>query len=320
MTAHRAAKISRLVAEEIQRMKPMLNGIRAGTMSKALKRDELRRILINILNTVATDVLDTTHSRTTEPATPPVDLSPQWNELTRLVHLALGLTLDTYLHAPVSLDGPEIERLRQSLSEHDISLPTGRPAWLKWWGNVDTHRVKALGRQEDLNLSDHLARTNPKRFYSQATRPLSSSKIAALRTDEGIFVSDSGIERTLTEYLQTVGAQPEAPAVHMEEECISQPNAKLLPMMAAIDEDTLLHMASTLDSTSAPGYDGVSPALIKTVLLTAWNTRQPKTQSDLHQEALNLKFHTENWENRHTLGHRAGTTCLLLPPPAVIRA
>jgi ribonuclease HI len=316
MTAHRAAKISKRVAETIQRKKPMINGIRRGTMSKAQKRDELRRILITTLNEVATDVLKTTHSRTVEHAIPPVDLSPQWNELTRLVHLSLGLTLDTYLHAPVSLTGPEIERLRTAFDKHDISLPTDRPAWLKWWSNVDTHRIAALGRQEDLNLSDNLARTNPKRFYSQATRPLSSSKIPALRTTKGIVVSDAGIERTLTAYLQGVGAQPEAPAARDEEECISPSDPKLLSIMAAIDEDTLLHMVGTLDSTSAPGYDGVSPALIKTVLLTPWNTRQPKNASDLHQDALNLKFHTENWGNRHDLGHRQGYHMPVAPPPS----
>jgi hypothetical protein len=86
-------------------------------------------------------------------------------------------------------------------------------------------------------------------------------------------------------------------------------------MMAAIDEDTLLHMVSTLDSTSAPGYDGVSPALLKTVLLTPWNTRQRKTASDLHQEALDLKFRTENWGNRHDLGHRQGYHMPVAPPP-----
>ena len=86
-------------------------------------------------------------------------------------------------------------------------------------------------------------------------------------------------------------------------------------MMAAIDEDTLLNMVSTLDSTSAPGYDGVSPALIKTVLLTPWNTRQPRTASDLHQKALNLKFRTENWGNRHALGHRQGYHMPVAPLP-----
>ena len=321
MTSCRAAKISKNVAKAIAAARPTIRGIRKGCKNKAQKRDELHRILTKILYHEATQVLG--HSTTSKPdhAAPPAaaELAVLWADLAKLIHLALDRTLEAFLKPLVALDGPEISAIRDTFAQHDISLPTDRPAWIKWWKNVDTHRHKALGKHENLSLSDRLATTNPKQYYRQATRPMSSSKIMSIRTAKGTFVSDKGIETALTEYLQAIGSKPiEHEPPSQQEECIS-PDTPRNPLLKSVMDDitteTLLHIAGTLDSTSASGYDGIAPALIKIVLTTPWHERKQKTAGDIQQEGLNWKFHTENWGDRHAAGHKEGYHMPAQAPP-----
>jgi hypothetical protein len=322
MTATRAAKISKNVATAIQAARPTIRGIRRGCKDDSQKRDELYRILTNILYKEATKALGPATTDEPDHAAPPAaaEISVLWGELTRLVHLAIDRTLERYWYAPVTLDGPEIATIRDALAQHDISLPTTRAAWVEWWKNVDTHRIKALGGQNNLILSDRLATTNPKQYYRQATRPMSSSKIMSIRTAKGTFASDKGIETALTDYLRVIGSKPEEEPnpPGPDEECIRPdpvPNPQLKSVMDAISTDTLLHIARTIDSTSSPGFDGIAPSLIKICLLTPWHERRPKTKSDLEQEGLAWKFHTENYGNRHAEGHREGYHMPAMAPP-----
>ena len=90
--------------------------------------------------------------------------------------------------------------------EHGIKFPTRRKEWLTWWHSRDYHKALALTPGEDLTLTDSLAANNPKRFYTQATKPIASSNIHALRHHKTgtIITSDAGIENEQHEFLQRI--------------------------------------------------------------------------------------------------------------------
>jgi hypothetical protein len=203
-----------------------------------------------------------------------------------------------------------------------VALPDTPAEWRRWWAKCDDHKADAMTASADMIITDKLALSDPKRFYRETTKPFSSSKIPALRTAKGTVTSDAGIETALTDYLRHTGKQPPA-----DEECSNEPssrawshkrskNSRLLSaMMDAIDMPTMTRITGTLDSTSAPGYDGISPALLKAVLTSTWTEQVPRGPMDDLRDRIDLKFNTSFQNMRVDLGYREGTTQALRRVP-----
>ena len=115
--------------------------------------------------------------------------------------------------------------------------------------------------------------------------------------------SDVGIEKSLTSFLERIGKAPslEEEERQNESDLTSKTwNSKrhkhsrhLNKMMEPIDMQTMIRIVRTLDSTSSSGYDGISPALLKTVLTSTWVEESPRTKNNLLQEAIDLKFNSD---------------------------
>ena len=315
--------ISHMVQTELRERFPNLRGIWKGQAHDSVKRDQLLHVFKATILKAAYKVLGTAHPSQPTKQKPNTALAKIWDELVDLVRRALRNTLHSYVGAPISLDGPEIEELRNTFTKHGVDLPTTATGWRQWWNKRDDHKADILHPGRDIELTDHLATTNPKAFFAQATRPFSSSKIPSLRTPEGIVATDAGIEHCLTEYLQNMGSPP---SPESEERMDEGPDSKtwknkrkkhkqhLSSMMMEINEHTMIRMVGTL-KTSAAGYDGITPALLKAVLTTTWQEPRTKTDADRLQESLDLKFNASFKTMRTRLGLREGTAGALRPIP-----
>ena len=233
-----------------------------------------------------------------DPPDPATDCDHIWDNLVKLVGNALGITIDAYgTTERARLDGPQIEEARKSLLEGaDIHLPHDHDEWLRWWYRRDFHRAEALINRDSLLLTDAMAIHDPKRFFDQATRPLASSNIQALRDNKGqIKRTDEAIEEELHSYLQQV-AEPGPPLPNQgRRHQARQRRRRAIPgleMMRDITMDEMTRMIQTLDNTSAAGYDNIPPALLKAVTMTLWQSEVPKTDADKARDTLDDKFLT----------------------------
>ena len=246
-----------------------------------------------------------------------VDRLTSASKSARRTRRCLGHTLHSFSGPRISLDGPEIAALRPYFSERGVALPTNPPEWRRWWAKCDEHRTYAFSRQRDPQIHDTMAISDPKRFYREVTRPFSASHYTALRTPQGTVTSDEGIERCLTSYLENIGAKPD-PSVEEKE---NNPAAlcpkwegkhlrhrkHLSPMMNCIDEHTMMRVLSTVDGTSAPGHDGLSPGLLKAALTATWTEVTTRTPRDDLQDRINLKFNSSFQAMREELNYKEGT-------------
>ena len=264
----------------------------------ALFKAELLRVSMSVLGKARQTIRPEHHD-------PSTNCDQLWDKLVQTVGNALGITIDAYgTDARMLLDGPEIKDLRQSLLDSDILLSHDHDEWLRWWHRRDYHRAEALVDREGLLLTDSMATKDPKRFFSQATRPMSSSNIMALRSEEGkLRVTDEAIEEELHTYIQRV-ADPgpplpkDVPRQHNKRH--KRRTTNRLDMMRNITMDEMTRMLQTLDSTSAAGYDNIAPALLKAVTMTMWHSEVPKSETDRERDTLDDKFITYcNAERRY---------------------
>ncbi|MFZ9071047.1 MAG: hypothetical protein ACO2Z7_07265, partial [Burkholderiaceae bacterium] len=374
LTPAKAAIISKSVNAEINERWQRLRGLmRPGAKKKRTSTQrlaELTNILNNIAGKTASRVLGLARPIRRPENGPLAGLEEAWDHLAQLVGAALGTTIDVHMNSAArpALDGPAICKAKADLMEHGIKFPTRRKEWLTWWHSRDYHKALALTPGEDLTLTDSLAANNPKRFYTQATKPIASSNIHALRHHKTgtIITSDAGIENEQHDYLQRIAepGEPDLPAPRepgaqpaqkrsrpeIEEPSSGQPcrekcdcekhqeqssgnssrhNAKLPPpnapaaaatmtglqpskkqrrhsnhpqashaeqaqpnsqsIMHRIHTDELLLQVNTIATSSSPGYNGISPGLLKIITTTTWSEEIPQTYDDeladkLHQQ------------------------------------
>jgi hypothetical protein len=324
-----AAAIAERVSKDLHGRFRNLRGIWNGRKSNATKRDELLRILKAVILKAAHAVLGTVRETSSARKEADVMMSSRWESLCDLVRRALGHTLHSHVGPRVSFDGPEIANHRAYFATQGVALPDTPGEWRRWWAKCDDHKADAMTASADMITTDKLALSDPKRFYRETTKPFSSSKIPALRTAKGTVTSDAGIEMALTDYLRHTGKQPPAeeersnePSSHAWSRKRSKNSHLLSAMMDAIDMPTMTRITGTLDSTSAPGYDGISPALLKAVLTSTWTERVPRGPMDDLRERIDLKFNTSFQNMRDSLGYREGTAQALrrMPNPNPYRS
>ena len=250
-------------------------------------------------------------------------MQSNWDSLTDVVRRALGHTLHACTGPRVSLVGPEIEAHRAYFAEQGVTVPTTPAEWRRWWACCDAHKADAFSTSADMTITDRLALSNPKRFFQETTKPFSSSKLAALRTEKGSVSSNAGIEHCLTEYLRQIGKQPtpeeekydDEPSSHVWANKRDKHRPNLASMMRVIDRPTLLRIVGTLDSNSSAGYGGISPALLQAVLTSEWTIQTPRTPEDDLRDRIDLKFNASFQKMRDDLKYTEGTAQALRRVP-----
>ena len=60
--------------------------------------------------------------------------------------------------------------------------------------------------------------------------------------------------------------------------------------MSHIADEELKRTIRSLDDSSSPGFEGISPALLKAITLGTWQERTNKTAADKQNDALYHKF------------------------------
>jgi hypothetical protein len=206
----------------------------------------------------------------------------------------------------------------------DMDFPSNVSSWRRWWKRRDIHRGEALLSIKDMELTDRLARENPKRFYKQVTKPVASALIEALKVDGKIIASDVGIERALTGYLENLAGQPE-PGLERQwgpEEKISDeslpparaPNKHLAGIMNKIIEDEMLSALRDNTEDSSSGHDGLSPGLLKLACLTTWERCDEKGTEDYRHDATQHRFNTYMTDPEYERKWNEGASDLPLPP------
>ena len=196
----------------------------------------------------------------------------------------------------VCLDGPAVNRVRDSLAELGVTLPSTAAEWKKWWPQRDVHRADHLHDRKSLIITDELARTDPRSFFDQVVRPTGSNRISALRREGKVITSDEGIENELTDYLGRVADNSNPPKGNHK-----RPRANKVPklrgMMSPCKEEEMLSIARSIDNGSGASHDGVSPGLLKVVLMSTWEDMSEKDEEDRRAELIHEKFvNEEYWE------------------------
>ena len=301
LTPQRAQAISRRVHMRLQRRWNRLRACWKGNRPKHVIRDTLLNDFKSEILKAAKSILGVQRPRRdTRSAGPRVEIDELWKLLVQLVGKALNATVDSMAEGGrIALDGPEIEAIRSALAEKDIMLPLTKPEWTRWWHRRDHHHAEAVINREDLVLTDKLAAEQPRLFYKQVTKPFSAAQIQVLRTKNGVAHTDEAIEAELHDYVQKLAeTSPNNDRATIELPARRTPKPMALGLMAKIQMDELILYIQSLDSTSSAGFDGISPALLKTVLLTPWKAEEPKTKEDRDREGLVMSL--SEW----CVGHR----------------
>lgn len=326
LTPGKQAAIARRVHQSLFSRWGRIRGIwRKGKSDKATQRDTLTNILKSEFLRAAKSVLGIRKPKKNVESPDAIWNDALWDELETIVSRALGKTIEAYgPNGMPSLEHGRIIEIRSELHAKEIYLPHDRTGWLKWWDRRDYHRAQATMDRESLVLTDRMATHNPKKFFSQATKPLASSRIAALRRDGRIITSDEGIEDELHSYLERVADASERPPAAPDPKRNRKrrrhnPRPLNLGLMDQIGREELLRALRTLDNTSAAGYDGISPALLKIVTSCTWQERENKTDADRRQDAIHKKFSTFCIEERNQLieDHKKDPKNKGPPPPPI---
>ena len=320
LTPDRAKTIARLVNDSLKRRWKRLRACWGGKRSKQTIRDTLMNDLKSLILRVAKSVLGI--SKPKPPAAGKgarVEEDDAWRRLVQIVGAALNTTVDSFGKGPkADLEGTEVHAIRAKLALIGVELPTTRKDWLTWWLRRDFHHAEALMDREKLILTDKLAQTNPKRFYAQVTRPFSSSHIQALRKGDKIISTDEGIEDALHGYISGIAKDDQIEAPGPPEEAMSEgPGYRGKPkgLMAHMHMHELQKYLKSLDNTSFAGYDGISPALLKTVFMTTWDIEEPRTKEDKRRDGLSMAFSSYCEAKRHELSYKTGDPLPLKPGP-----
>ena len=302
MTPGRKAAIARRVHQILRERWPRLRGIwrKSGKKKneKTAQRDMLMNIFKSVILSVAKSILGVRKPSQAADTDDLLEVSAQWDELEGLVGKALGITIESYgPGGKPSLEHDRIEEIRALFAPRDIHLPRIRADWIEWWHRRDYHRAQATMARESLILTDHMAVHSPKRFYTQATKPLTSSHISALRRDGRVITTDEGIEDELHSYLERMAdAGPDIPPVDSPRERRPRKRKRgtvrptTLGLMSHIADAELRRTIQSLDDNSGPGFEGISPALLKAVTLGTWQEKIHKTDADKEKDALYHRF------------------------------
>ena len=317
LTPATSKTIARMVHERLRRKwKRMRACWTSKTRPKHMIRDTLLRDLKKEMLRAAKSVLGVSRpKRRPGPMSPSAEVDDAWKDLICYVGRALGTTVETIGETSrISLDGPELAAIREKLKSAGVDLPRTRPAWVAWWHRRDFHHAEAIMNKEDIILTDNLAARDPKRFFSQVTKPFSSAKIEALRKGNEVITTDEGIEDELHSYIQGIAAiSQHKPKKGLELPPRAKAKVRNLGMTKFIEMDELILYIQSLDSTSAAGQDGLSPALLKAVLLTTWTEHEPKTDEDKWREGLQTSYSEYCSGKREQLRYKQGP--LPLEPP-----
>ena len=293
-TPEKASEISRMVDAELHSLRKPIRDLWKGKATPENKRDGLTSILKKALIRSAKRELGTARG---PPAKGHLNSSEQfairWDSLTTIIRNMLGHTIFGKPNPQLMID-PDLAKIRTWFSKRDLQLPDSLNGWSSWWSNRENLKTKAIRKIHDSILTDELARSDPKRFYKQVTKPLESTTITSLRKGDKILTTDEEIEDELKHYLQKMGSLP-------PEDQRNEKNAKmrtfpedgrLKDMMDPITESDMLSISQQMKKNSMYGADTISPMLLKACLHTTWQgqikpTTKAKKQDDIHKKFFN---------------------------------
>ena len=132
-----------------------------------------------------------------------------------------------------------------------------------------------------------------------------------------MITSDEGIEQELYSYLERVadpGAVPEPDPGLRDGKRRKRHHPKLYDLLKKITMDELMRCSQDLDDTSSAGYDGISPALLKVVMLTTWELDEPRTEDDMHRDGLHAKFNQYCADESAVMGYGEDEAVPRSPP------
>ncbi len=219
-----------------------------------------------------------------------------------------------YLNIRLELDGPIIKNHVDYIQERlpDVILPTTEKKWREWWPSRDSMRADALLDRQGMTLSDKIAKQSPKRFFQESTKGPSSSEMKALYTSTGLATSDEAIEEELTRYGKNLSSLPQAEQEKEDLALKARPHetyredTKLAGLMRRIDIAEMVTYSMQAASSSAAGYDGISPALITAFLTQTWEGRDPKTREDRRREHLRRQEERYRTDPAYREAHERG--------------
>jgi hypothetical protein len=225
------------------------------------------------LHTEATKAWDTIYSATTELLKPHGAGPPPEAEATQL--------LDSHREGL----RPELETLT---SRGFPSPPLHH--WIdltKWHKSRDYHRGQITGARDTYKITDAEALSNPKKLTRLICKPPGSSTITALRRDGIIIDDDAGIERELTQYIQTLAGDreplhkmPAHPTYRGKRRFVHPKLANLTTAKVELEE-----IQRTLSDLQNDVAAGTLPArLIKIAAHKTWKTKESKPDIQLARE------------------------------------
>jgi hypothetical protein len=131
----------------------------------------------------------------------------QWDEMAEYIGQTLHLSSvphDIFDFQPSTKKIDDIKMLGYrayfSMKLPQTHLPVDKAGWTAWWHSRNVLKADAFGSNDNILLTDHKALTQPKKFFEEATKPLSSKHINALNVDGKVIASDTGIEGALLDY------------------------------------------------------------------------------------------------------------------------
>ena len=291
MTPEKASKISQQISDNFKKKWNRMRGIwRSKNKTTRSKAKELIQIFKSEVLKAAKKELNIVNPENKLKIKRSIqEKEKAWDQLTAMIGNLLGITLEAYTsNERPTLDDPIIQRLWGKLHDKTQPIPTSKIGWQNWWNNRDSHRAETIVNRDSLIITDRLAATNPKKFYKQVTKPLQSSHISSLRKSGRIITSDVEIEKELTNFIENLAKpsktqnQDKPPPELNHEDSIN--------VMEKITMEELISILKTLDNTSSPGYDGISPGLLKAITLNEWEKEVPMTKEDEYQKSLDTKF------------------------------
>jgi hypothetical protein len=160
---------------------------------------------------ISKDVLGTARTPARFTQYLPMDSYTQrFNALQHIISPALRITLNP---RSLSLDGNELALERAWWPHHNIDLPHNRMEWLTWWQSRHAFlsRLISDSQTEKHLLTDASARTDPKGFYNQLTKPFIFTHISSIRHNNRLHTTDTSIETALSDFLKGIGTKSNEP-------------------------------------------------------------------------------------------------------------